>query len=351
MKNALFILICYSVIVFDASAQKLITVQSLSGVTQYESPDSALAHAVSGDQIYIPGGIFNVGNLLVDKSVMIFGTGHFHDSTIATGESYLIGNIILGSGASGGLITGFDIDGDIKVAPFGSDSISNFTISRCTLKNLYLSFTGNAPTNARNFSIYENVIRGNVYGGRASGINISKNFIEGYLEHFQSSVITNNDFLSLGNCPSIVTMLKDVKLCNFDNNIFCFTPPVCTGAAFFDTACASNVFMNNIFTMNMNFPSGNNTGFNNYKNQPVFNIFTNATGDIFQYNENYHLKAGSPGVYGGTDNYDVGVYGTLEPFKTASVPFNPHIQQKNIGQNTNPQGLLNIQIRVGAQDY
>lgn len=351
MKNAILFLFCLTLVAFNASAQKLITVQSLSGVHQFESADSALANVIDGDQVYFPGGIFNVGNLQINKSVMIFGAGHFHDSTIATGETYLIGNIILGTGASAGLITGFDINGDISVAAFGSDSISNYTISRCSIKNLFLSSNGNAPTNARNFSIYENIIRGNIYGAKASGINVSKNFIEGYLEHFQSAVIANNNFLSLGSCPSVINMLKDVKQTTFDNNIFCFTPPVCTGAGFFDTDCANNVFMNNIFTMNMNFPNGTNSGFNNYKNQPVVNIFVNAAGDVFQYSDNYSLKAGSPGIYGATDGFDVGVYGTLEPFKTASVPFNPHIRQKSIGQSTNPQGLLNIQIRVGAQDH
>lgn len=351
MKKILYLLLWFTVSVITTNAQKLITVQSLSGVKQYTSLDSAIANASNGDHIFVNGGIFNINNLVINKSVMIFGTGHFHDSTIATGESYLIGNIILSTGASGGLITGFDISGDITVAGTGADSVSNYTISRCRIENLKLSQTGLPPTNARNFSVYENIIRSNIYGARAVGLNISKNFIEGYVAYMQNAIISNNNFLGLGNCSSMLTMLKNVKSSNLDNNIFLFTPPACAGAAFFDTGCANNVMMNNILTMNLNFPSGTNSGFNNYNNQPVNSIFMSASGGAFQYSDNYFLKASSPGVYGGTDSFDVGVYGTLEPFKTASVPFNPHIQQKNVGQTTNPQGLLNIQIRVSAQDH
>ena len=350
MKNSLFFLLCIAVTI-TTSAQKQITLQSTSGVYQFDTPDSAIAHANDGDQIFIPGGIYNIGTLKINKSVMIFGAGHFHDSTIATGESYLIGNIILSNGASGGLITGFDINGNISVDTFGTDSVSNYTISRCSFNNLALSSTGRAPTNARNFSIYENIIKGNISGAKATGINISKNFIQGFVEYIQSGVILNNDFLGLGNCTSLINQMKSVKFTTVDNNIFLFVPPACAGAAFFDTGCANNVFMNNLFTMTLSFPISSNTGFNNYISQPANSIFISAAGNTFSYTDNYHLKATSPGVYGGTDNFDNGVYGTLEPFKIASVPFNPHIQQKSIGQNTNPQGLLNIQIRIAAQDH
>jgi hypothetical protein len=333
------------------SAQKLITIESVNGVFQYETIDSALAHASDGDQVFVPGGIFNVGNLHVNSSVMIYGAGHFNDSTMATGQTFIVGNIVLGNGASAGIITGFNIDGDIKVDSSGRDSVSNYTVSRCSFKNLFLSANGAPPTNARNFSIYENVIRGGVFAANAPGLNISKNFIEGALGNMVGSVILNNDFLGLGDCTDLKNMLVSVKTSNFDNNIFFYSPPACAGAAFFDTGSVNNVFMNCLFVMNLNFPVSGNTGFGNYNNQPVSSIFVNSSGGVFSYNDNYSLKPGSPAVYGGSDNFDVGVSGTSVPFKIASVPFNPHIQQKSVGQMTNPQGLINVHIKVSAQDH
>ena len=288
---------------------------------------------------------------MINKSVMIFGTGHYQDSAIATGVSNIVGNIILSKGSSGGILTGFDIDGDVKVDTAGMDSVSNFTISRCIFRNLFLSSNGFSPTNARNFSIYENVVRGNLYGANAFGINCSKNIVEGSINNFESAVFDNNDFIGLGNCPNLVNMMVGVNTCNFDNNIFLYTTPGCSGAYFFDTASGNNVFWNNIFTVFFNFPVGTNSGFNNYVSQPLNTIFINASGNTFQYTDDYRLKSGSPGVYGGNDGFDVGVYGTIDPFKTASIPHNPHIQHKSIGQMTDQQGKVNIQIRVAAQDH
>jgi hypothetical protein len=350
MKRSYILMACLCFAI-TCSAQKLITVQNTAGLFQFDSIDSALYYAVDGDQIFIPGGIFNIGSLNINKSVMIFGAGHFHDSTLATGVSALIGDIVLGNGASGGILTGFDISGDIKTGPAGSDSVSNYTISRCAFRNLFLSDDGLPPTNARFYSVYENIIHGNVYAAKAIGLNCSKNFIEGSIGYLLSGVISNNNFLAFGDCSTVVHLIKSAVTTNFDNNIFLYTAPACSSAALLDTGCANNIFMNNLFLSYVNFPVGNNSGFNNIFNQPINAIFVSASGGMFQYTDDYHLKPGSPGIYAGTDNHDIGAYGTAEPFKTASVPFNPHIIQKSIGQNTNPQGLLNVHIKVAAQEH
>jgi hypothetical protein len=340
------------ILLFKVSyAQKIITLQSGTDLHQYYSLDSAMMNASDGDFIFVPGGIFTVSNFVINKSVMIFGAGHYHDSTMATGESYIIGNVILENGASAGLITGFDIDGDIRVGAAGSDSVSNYTISRCNFNNLLLSANGAAPTNARNFSVSENIIRGDVMGANALNLNLTKNFIEGGLVNFHSAVFQNNNFIGLGNCQTLVVLIQNVTSSNFDNNIFLYTPPACAGAALFDSLSINNVFMNNLFSMSVNFPINSNQAYNTISGHAVNTIFINATGDVFSYSDDYQLKPGSQGLQAGTDGYDIGVFGTVQPFKTASVPFNPHIQSKNFDSITNSQGQLNIQIRVGAQDY
>ncbi len=51
-----------------------------------------------------------------------------------------------------------------------------------------------------------------------------------------------------------------------------------------------------------------------------------------------------------SDGTDIGIYGSSQPYKEGAVPFNPHIYFKNIGGTTTPNGLLNINIKVKAQD-
>jgi hypothetical protein len=338
----------------NSFSQSIITVQSGINVYQYNSFDSAMAYAINGDQIYLPGGVFTSGNFIVNKSVEIFGAGHYPDSTLATGITNLIGDVNLVNGSSGGLLTGCYISGNIKVGSGvpGTDSVSNFSISRCNFNNLYLSSTGLPPTNAHIFSVSENIIRGSIMGANAQSINISQNIIQGGVGYFSgNATFNNNDFIGLGNCPVLISFLNLVSSSTFVNNIFLFSPPACTGAAFFGDTCNLNVFTNNLFKSAITFPNGTNNGYNSITNQTVSSIFLTATGDVFYYSQDYHLKTTSLGYHAATDGYDVGVYGTLQPYKTDAVPFNPHIQQKAISTSTNPQGQLNIQINVAGQDH
>ena len=237
MKINRFILIGLILFCKTVLGQRVITVQSGNHVSMHYSLDSAMAHCSNGDQIYIPGGVFTIQNFEINKSVMIFGAGHYPDSSIATGETYIMGNVILKTGASAGLITGCYISGDVIVGTgaAGSDSVSNYSIHRCNLNNLYLSPTGTPPTNARNFSISENVIRGTALGANALSLNIAKNILQGSFGYCTAAIFANNDFIGLGNCTTMVKFLSGVSSCTFENNIFLYSPPACTGAAFFDS--------------------------------------------------------------------------------------------------------------------
>jgi hypothetical protein len=353
MKNLLLAL-SMIIIFHTVQGQRAITVQSGINAKSYTTIDSALAHAIDGDHIYIPGGVYQVNNMTIDKSVFIFGAGHYPDSTVATGATSLIGDVYLITGSSGGLLTGCSISGSIKVGNglAGTDSVSNFTLSRNIFKSLYLSFTGSPPTHAHTFSVIENVIQGSVYGANASLINLSKNIVEKSIRNFSGNCLfENNDFIGLGNCTDMEYFLFDVSICTFDNNIFLYSTPACSTASFFGGTSLSNVFTNCLFRAPMTFPQGSNNGFNSIISQPVSSIFISATGDTFSYTQNYHLKPTSPGTNGATDGKDIGITGTSQPYKAGAVPLNPHIQMKSIDSSTNPQGQINIQVKVSAQDH
>ena len=89
---------------------------------------------------------------------------------------------------------------------------------------------------------------------------------------------------------------------------------------------------------------------NTIPKEATASTFENANTTSFFYTNNYHVKATSNGHNAGNDGTDVGIYGTLIPYKEAAVPFNPHISSKTIGTVTTPTGTLNVDIKVSAQD-
>lgn len=112
-----------------------------------------------------------------------------------------------------------------------------------------------------------------------------------------------------------------------------------------------NAFYNNLFCPNISFPFGGNPGTGNIVNQPIDSIYVSHTFGSFNYNNNYQLRSNCLGNNAGSDGTDIGLFGTAYPYKPGAVPINPHIQTKIIAPNTDSQGNLNINIRVGAQDY
>jgi hypothetical protein len=76
----------------------------------------------------------------------------------------------------------------------------------------------------------------------------------------------------------------------------------------------------------------------------------NQSGGYYNYSNNYHLKNGCIGLNAGTDGHDVGVYGGIFPWKDGSVPHNPHVIFKNISGYTDPNGNLQLNIKVKAQE-
>lgn len=63
---------CMIITFKTVSGQRAITVQSGINASSYTTIDSALVNAVDGDHIYIPGGVYQVNNLTIDKSVFMF---------------------------------------------------------------------------------------------------------------------------------------------------------------------------------------------------------------------------------------------------------------------------------------
>lgn len=309
----------------------------------YARIDSAVVNAQNGDTIYIPGGNFNIGELVINKEVTIYGAGIHPDTASATGISYLSGNVYLIDGSDSSQIQGLTITGNIT---FGTDAsnqaVENVTIRRCKMNSLNIGFS--PALNAKNIFVSECLIYGDVNGNSAQNVWITNSIIAGLIAYFnQNAVFSNNVFLRQGDYWNSVYVIRFSNEVTFYNNIFLDESGYIFG-------CTASLFQNNLFVVNISFPLGDNTGSGNIVNLPRSGILVNQTGDSFSFAHDYHLQPTCAGVNAGTDGHDIGIFGGSSPFKIGSNPVNPHIRAKSIGSSTNANGKLNININVVSQD-
>ncbi len=301
----------------------------------------------NGDTVYLAGGNFNIGNITINNQITLFGAGHYPDSTAATYATILNGNIRLLPGANNSFFTGIYLSGDFN---FGSNpsnnNVTQVEITRCNVQHIILNYDQYAQNSNVSFiQIYENWIRGSVFGMGAINVLIEKNLINGAIEHFANGnvLVKNNTFLGGAGCPAY--QFNNVYNALIQNNIF-MNSGAC-GNSIIGSA-SSCLFENNVFNRSYTFPYNTNSGVNNYMNISFTNFFVNENNFTLDYQSDYHMQ--NPTLYIGTDGSEVGIYGTPNPFKLGSVPINPHISSKNIATQTNSNGDLNIQIQVNAQN-
>lgn len=346
-KNLIILSIISSLFICnELKSQNLIALNSNGTSTFHYSLADAVTNSVHGDTIYIPGGTFTIGDQHINKRLTIIGAGHNPDSTLATNFSYLYGSLRLLTGADSGSVTGIYLTGNMV---FGSNTSNQtvlyYNINRCNISTLNLSFDGGSATNSKFITISENIIRNTLNGGNAVNVLVEKNVITPNLQYFNGQCSFNNNiFIHAGYYSSLINYINN---CAFLNNIFVVTG---SGATAIGSA-NSNSFTRNIFIHNQTFPAGSNIGDSNLVSQPVYSIFdTLYSTSVFSYQSKYNLKTTCPGKNFGTDGKDLGVYGTGTPFKEGSVPYNPHIQEKMISPTTDPNGMLNIKLKVNAQE-
>ncbi|MBK9636550.1 MAG: hypothetical protein IPO63_01545 [Bacteroidetes bacterium] len=324
-------------------SQSLITVQHNGTPTFFASLDSAIIASQNGDTIYVPGGSFNL-TTSINKILHVFGVGHNPDSTLATDRTVISGGVNLLSGASGGSLTGIYFQSGTTYNTgqiLFSDNVIGYKISRCYISG-GISCDSAGTTN---IVISECMIGeyslcftcSNWYSiSMLTSVNnlISNNITKAKVRAKESSILNNillnnsNDALSCNSCL-------------IENNI------AISNSTNYHSSC---VFHNNI-NLGVNGVVGNgNQGSNNYLGIQFNPLFVNYSG-VLDYTSNFHLVQGSLYINAGFDGTDIGIYGGLYPWKEGSVPFNPHIQLKNIANTTDANGNLNINIQVGAQDH
>ncbi len=287
--------------------------------------------AASGDTIYVPGGSFGMPSYF-NKSLTIFGTGHYPDTTAATGKTILTGNLEIRNGADSLWLEGLEVTGSIYTS--SNHKIDYITINRCRFSSL--SIPGNLTTPCNYLTVRECVIDGSISFQNASYCLFTNNIVEGAFSSGTNNAIYNNVFLY---DYYYGYLFNSITNCDVRNNISRNVGYTITGSL--------NTYSNNVFTLA--YSGTNNTYNNNYVVNPLDSMFIDHTGNTFSYTSDFHLD--SAGVYLGVDSTQVGIYGGLYPWKKSSIPNIPHIIYKKIPTAVEPNGSLDIEIKVNAEDY
>lgn len=297
----------------------------------------AYAAAQDGDTLYLSGNTFTPPAAF-DKHIVIIGAGHYVDSTLATGKTFINGNIVLQENADMFYLEGVEISGGVIFTD--NHSINNVVIKRCKLNN-QLTATGNLSNPSSNLSLIGNVFLQHISFDNIQTSIISNNIIGRTFLNSNGNLVSNNIVLGyvFGSSVDYLFVGSNNTL---NNNIFIWegytANPNGTG----------NVFNNNIYVEPTPSYGTNATAIGNYPGVAQAAIFVDQTGAVFSYDHDYHLQ--DPATYLGTDNTEVGIYGGSFPYKEGAVPQNPHIQFKNIAPTTDANGDLQIQIQVEAQE-
>lgn len=287
--------------------------------------------AQDGDTIYLPGAIL-VPPAAFNKRLVIYGAGHYPDSTVATNKTILSNHCYIYENADSIHLEGLEING---ILYFETDhQVTHANIIRCKMTNL--GFQGSMATPCTNVTVRECNIQ-NLNLGNASFCVISNNFISGTISGGTNNAIFNNILFYEGAYYHYT--LHNITNSSIANNFF-----VKDDGAILNN-CNLNTISNNVFRSDPG--QGMNTWINNYTQVDWTTFFVDVPSLQFDYGYDFHLT--DPETYIGNDGTEIGLYGGLFPFKEGSVPSNPHIISVDIPTMTNEDGILEVNVTVGAQ--
>ena len=338
MKTIYFLSFIF-VVVFSTTAQQKVALHHIGTTTIFSGSNpliDAYTAAVANDTIYLPGGTF-APPANFDKKIAVFGTGHYEIATVATGKTFINGNVILKENADNFYVEGIEINGNFTFSD--NEAVNQVIIKRCKI-NGALNVMGNLSIPSTNFGLFGSVVLGNIDLANAQNVLISNSIIQSRVFNSIGNVFNNNimldEFVYNGNEAPINGDNNQVN-----NNIF-------TKVNYANVINGNgNVAKNNLCALAA--PGFGNlpTLSGNYFGIAQTAIFISQSGPSFSYLQDYHLQ--NTTSYLGIDGTQVGIYGGVFPYKESAIPLNPHIETKTIAPQTNASGELNIQVLVKAQ--
>lgn len=319
---------------------QIIALHSTSGVQIFKGStalSSSYTAAQDGDTLYLSGHTFTPPSEF-NKQLMIFGAGHYQDSTLATGKTFLNGHFTLSENADLFYLEGVEITGNFTIST--NHSVNNVNIKRCKINGTF-NAVGDLSNPTSNLSLIGNVLLGRINLENIQNSLLSNNIISNTFQSSNGNIINNNIIMGFIWGPSMDYLFFGSNN-TLNNNIILWDGYNA------NVNGSGNVFNNNLYVEPTPDYGATATSNGNYTGILQTDIFVNQTGNVFNYTHNYHLQDSS--TYLGTDGSQVGIYGGTFPYKEGAVPLNPHIQLNNIAPTTDANGNLQIQIQVGAQN-
>jgi hypothetical protein len=340
MKSILVTTLTFLFLVTFSFSQRRVALHHQGSVQIFSSPNAlqeAYNAASNGDTIYLPGGQYN--GITLGKKLNIYGAGYHLDSTNATNFTIINGNITFVDGSDGSVIQGLYVTSSI-IVDYGNkvDSLKirrNYVGGAIALDG---NFNASEASKSTGIEIYENIVCAEIYCQFASNVHIHHNIFKRLFNIKENGWIHHNIWFG-----SSYYSIEQVYNSLFENNYIQWG-----NWGFYGVA--NNTFIKNAFDFD---PTGSllNTWIGNYVNVSTATLFVNPSNpyNFAQFPlADFHLN--NPATYLGTDGTQIGLFGGSKPFKQGGLPENPHIRYKNIAPQTDNNGQLSIDIKVGAQD-
>jgi len=322
---------------FVALQAQKVALHSSTGITMFTGTGglvSACTAAQAGDTIYIPGGGFTSPGT-ISKKLLIFGAGHYPDSTKATSKTFINSGFTLTGDADGFRMEGVDVSGAILFSY--NEAVNNVIIKYCKITG-DMNVQGTLTNPSTNFTLINSVVTGTLSLSNAENAGILNCIIQGRIVNSYGNLISNSISLFTYTGSTIMYSLSG------DNNTL--TNNIFMNESYRYILGTSNRLFYNAFIVA---PALGNTPEQEGNYYPVVrtDVFMNFPANNFDYASNYNLQ--SPEVYIGTDGNQIGIYGGVHLYKEGAVPSNPHIQVENVAPTTS-NGVLNVRITAAAQE-
>ena len=288
-----------------------IAVVSGGNTSIYSTLQDAIEAAPAGSVIYLPGGGFPIADeVKITKKLNIIGIGYWIKGDNVDGYTSILGNLWFNEGSDGSSVMGVYMTGRIHI--------------------------GNDGKKVDNVLVRYNWIDGvDVHNNACMGTVVNQNYLRGTSEFYGASgEFTNN----------IANFVTDLDNGSIEYNIFYDRFTHCN-----NTSINSN-FICSIWEINKfggdcqvwNNITGGVWGDDciNYEGYTREELFVNDSG--IDPKSDFHFK-GDWAQYNG----HIGIYGG-SGFSSSTLPPVPYIVAKQIPEQTDANGKLNIKIRVRA---
>lgn len=298
---------------------RVLTVASQSSpqVAEYNTIQASHDAAQSGDTIYVYPSLIAYKGAVITKKMIIIGNGFTKVNDYSDCSKILNTETLkFDAGSEGSVIS--SLSGNFSI----SVNASNVLVQRCKLESFIVG------TNITQVSIINSVV---------SSISISDNsFVS-----IQNNIINNGQATAIGIGTNGYGLIK--------NNI------ISNSGAMTIYGYSASVINNIIFSAVDYY--GNPSSYYFAAAATILNSPTNvdkSTWFVDFANQNYHLKAGSPGIGAGKNNIgmatDLGIYGGEYPFIDDGAPNLPTIYFMNIPSTASQKDGLSVEIKAKSNN-